>query len=194
MDYRIILTGIGISITLLSFVLYYKDIITGHTKPHAFSWLVWGILEATGFALQITQHGGIGSWILGVSMCLTLSVAVVGFVQRSFAYHVTDWLALGGAFAGIVLWWFTKQPIIAAVLITAADLCGFIPTFRKAWLRPNEDSVSMYLVSMLKQGFSATSVQASFVTIFYPITLVFTNAVCVSILLLRRRMSQVKSV
>lgn len=187
MDFRIVFTGIGIGVTFLSFILYYKDIINGHTKPHAFSWLAWGILEVIGFALQISQGGGIGSWILGCSMLLTLSVAVVGFAKRSLDYTVTDWLALAGAVTGIILWWFTQEPLLAAILVTLSDICGFIPTLRKAWLRPNEDSASMYLLSMLKQSLSAASVRPSLVTTMYPIVLVATNALCVIILVIGRR-------
>ena len=125
-------TLVGIGLTLLSFILYYRDIIAGRTKPHAFSWFVWGVLETTAFALQYSEGGGVGAWILGCSMLFTSSIAVVGLVQRSLKYTITDWLALLGACLGITLWVVTKQPLMAAILITISDLLGFIPTLRKA--------------------------------------------------------------
>src|SRR5580698_5703228 len=60
-----ILGASAILIGCISYVPYFRTIFSGKTKPHAFSWLVWGILTAIAFGGQIVGKGGAGAWVTG---------------------------------------------------------------------------------------------------------------------------------
>ncbi len=188
MDYKLILSSIGIGLAVISYVIYFRDILRGHTKPHAFSWFVWAILELTNSAILFSAGAGAASWINGVSGLLCLVVAIIGLKQKVQLYTLTDKVALSLALIAIVLWWQTGQPEIAVLLVVCADLCGFIPTFRKSFHNPWEESVSMYLISAIKYGIILLALERyQFTTWFYPTVILTMDVLLVMVLLVYRK-------
>ncbi len=187
-DYKIILSGIGIAIAVVSYVLYFIDIAKGKTKPHAFSWFVWGVLEVIGFSALLASQAGAGAWITGCSAVFTLTIAAIGLKQKTKSYTLTDWLAFTLALLAIVLWWLTKQPAVAILLVATADTLAFIPTFRKSYSQPWQESISMYLLSAFKYCLALLSLDHYiFTTVFYQAILVCMNSAFISLLVIRRK-------
>jgi hypothetical protein len=58
---------ISILVALVAYYFYFRDMARGKTKPHAFSWLIWGLLAGTGFLAQVSAHAGIGAWATGLT-------------------------------------------------------------------------------------------------------------------------------
>jgi len=58
MDYKVILGTVAVVMALYSYVPYIKDIFAGKTKPHAFTWLIWGLLTSIAFFGQMADRGG----------------------------------------------------------------------------------------------------------------------------------------
>ena len=71
---REFLGTLSVLIGIVGYIPYFRGIFSGRTKPHAFSWLVWAVLTATGFFIQLSEGGGAGSWALGLSSiaCTTI--------------------------------------------------------------------------------------------------------------------------
>jgi hypothetical protein len=69
----------------IAYYYYFRDMFKGKTKPHAFSWLVWGILAGNGFITQVSAHGGIGAWATGITSVasLTISLSHYALVQHN---------------------------------------------------------------------------------------------------------------
>lgn len=188
MDYKIILSGLGIGVAILSYVLYFRDIAQGKTKPHAFSWFVWSILEIIGFGVLLSAQAGPGAWITGCSALFTFTIAMIGLKQKVQQYTITDWIALTLALLAIILWWLTKQPAIAIILVATADTLGFIPTFRKSYHQPWQESISMYALSALKYVFALLALdQYAFTTVFYQGILVCMNSAFITLSIIRRK-------
>lgn len=49
MPYKEILSVIAIALTFAAFAPYIRTIIRGTTKPHVFSWVIWGVTTSVGF-------------------------------------------------------------------------------------------------------------------------------------------------
>jgi hypothetical protein len=102
-------------------------------------------------------------------------------------FPLVDWLALAGAGIASLLWLITNGPLAAVILITVIDLLGFIPTFRKSYSRPNEETMFTYLMSGLKFVVGIIALQHfSAVNVIYPASLVLTNGIFVIMLAIRR--------
>ena len=56
--YQIIIGLVATVIGLAGYVPYFKDIIRREIKPHAFSWLIWGILQSVVFFASTSRGGG----------------------------------------------------------------------------------------------------------------------------------------
>ncbi|HVF69095.1 MAG TPA: hypothetical protein VNA13_00875 [Xanthomonadales bacterium] len=175
-------------IAFISYIPYLKDIFSGSTKPHAFSWLIWGSLTAIGFAGQVAESAGPGAWVTGFTAFVALFIFVLSLVKGERNIALVDWLCLFGAFVALVLWAITKGPLLSVILITIIDALGFFPTFRKSYFKPYEETLSTYLLSGLKfviAFFALTNVTV--VTYLYPFSLVLMNWAFVAMLIIRRR-------
>jgi hypothetical protein len=190
MDYKTWLGILAVVIGFLSYIPYFRDIATSKTKPHAFSWLVWSILTGIAFFAQITKGGGAGSWINAGTAIMCFAVFVLAVFKGEKNIKSADLWSLVGAGVGLVLWSLTKDPLSAVILVTIIDALGFLPTFRKSYDKPYEETLSTFMVSTIKYAISLVALRTySITTWLFPASLVLTNGLFVLLLVIRRNKS-----
>lgn len=177
---------IAIVIGFIGYVPYFRTIFSGKTKPHAFTWLVWGILTAIAFGGQIVSKGGAGAWATGFTAFISFTIFILALAKGQKDFPLADWLCLGGCVAALGLWAVTNNPLTAIILITVIDMLAFVPTFRKSYSRPESEPAFTYILSGLKFLVSLFALQKlSAVTVLYPASLVLTNGLFVAMILLQ---------
>ena len=141
---KTVLSSVAILLTFIAFIPYIRSILQGFTKPHIFSWLIWGSSTLIVFLAQLADKGGAGAWPIGVSGVITLYVALLGYLKKS-DLNITkvDWVLFIIAMASLPLWYLTSDPFSAVIILTTIDLIGFAPTFRKAYHHPFEEQLSI---------------------------------------------------
>jgi len=77
MEYKIIFGSIAVGLSFIQYFPYIRDILRGTTKPHAFSWFVWGLPALIVFAAQALKGGGAGAWATGVTALLCTLIFVM---------------------------------------------------------------------------------------------------------------------
>lgn len=179
---------IAVIIGFIGYVPYFRDISRGKTKPHAFSWLVWGVLTAIAFFGQVTSNGGAGAWVTGFTAVFCFIIFLFALWHGKKDFPLIDWLSLAGAGFALILWALTDDPLGAVIIVSIIDILGFVPTFRKSIKRPNEETMFTYTMSGLKYivGIIALS-NYSLVTVLYPISLILSNGAFVALLIVRRK-------
>lgn len=167
---------------------YVVDVLKNRTRPHIFSWLVWAILMSIGAAIQLAE----GSWAtalsLGFGAIINYSVFGLGYRQGDHNITRSDWAFLSAALLTIPVWLLTSNPLWAAILVSTINLAGSAPTFRKAWIKPNEEnlfSFSVYTGVSVLRILSITPF--TFVTALYPMMIFGTCITITAIILWRRR-------
>jgi len=187
-DYKTFLGGLAVVVALVSLLPYFRDMYKGTTKPHAFSWFVWALLTGIAFVAQVFEGGGPGAWLTGVSALLNFIVFVIALRYGSWKFSRFDWIALVLALLAIAAWKITSLPVLAVILVTIADALGYLPTFRKGYIRPDEETVSTYALSGVMFFISLFALEVfTLTTWLYPLSLVITNALFVTMILFRRR-------
>lgn len=187
-EYKILLGALAVAIQLTSFSIYFIGIWKGKTKPHAFTWLVWGIINIIAFSAVISSGGESGSWVLAVNAIACLSISFIGFRQKIVSYDLYDWMALIGAFLGIFLWWLTKNPLYAVILVSLSDATSAIPTFRKAYRFPFEENALSFSLGIFYFVIAILALESlSITTWLYPATIVLVDGALVLLILLRRK-------
>ena len=83
LNFKLFCGAIAILLTFAAFVPYIRSIVSGGTRPHVFSWIIWGITTIIVFFAQLNAKGGIGAWPIGVSGVITIFIAVLAFLKRS---------------------------------------------------------------------------------------------------------------
>jgi hypothetical protein len=178
---------LSILLALLSYIPYALSTLRKRTKPHTFSWIIWGLLTAIDFCAQADKHAGPGAWAMGFSSFDCFTIAVFALLQRDTSITRSDWISFTGALVAIPLWYFTHDPLLAVILVTLIDLLGFYPTLRKSYLKPHDELAFMYSLSALKFIVALLASQDySLTTVLYPSYLILANVVFVVMLYWRR--------
>lgn len=188
MTYKELLGLVATLIAFVSYIPYFRDIFQGRTKPHAFSWLIWGVLTGIGFFGQLAGNAGPGAWVTGFTAIICAVIAVYANFKGKRNIAPVDWLFLAGAGLSLYFWYLTKDPFISVVLITIIDALGFLPTFRKSFNKPHEETASTYALSGFKFVLSLFALNNfSVITALYPASLVLMNWIFVVMVFIRRR-------
>ena len=170
--FKLAFSGLAIALTFVAFVPYIFSILSGATKPHVFSWVIWGTTTSIVFFAQIEAKGGIGAWPIGVSGAIAVFIAFLAFIKRSdISITKTDWVFFLSALASLPFWYLTSNPLWAVVVLTTVDLLGFGPTIRKAYDAPHQENVFFFTLFMARNVFALLALEAySLTTVLFPLS------------------------
>ena len=180
---------IALGLTFFAFFPYLKSIISGQTKPHVFSWIIWALTTIIVFFAQLADGGGFGAWIMGFSGAITLLIAVLAYIKKSDdAITKIDWVFFAIALLSLPFWYLTSNPLWAVIILTFVDLFGFLPTIRKAFVKPFEEQILLYVLISVRNVFAVIALDHySATTILFPVSITIQCIVLIVILVLQRK-------
>jgi hypothetical protein len=187
--YREALSAVAIALTVFAFFPYIRSVLLGRTRPHVFSWLIWGSTTFVVFLAQIADGGGVGAWPIGFSGIVTMGVAALAYMKKSdITITRIDWLFLLAAATALPCWYLTADPLWAVVILTAVDVIGFGPTFRKAYGHPFEEQLTFFVLMAARNVAAALALEHySLTTLLFPTALAAVCVIFVAMVLYRRR-------
>lgn len=193
--YKELLSAVAIALTFLASVPYIYSILKGTTKPHVFSWVIWGSTTFVVFLAQLQGNGGVGAWPIGVSGVLTIFIAVLAYAKRGdVTITKIDWAFLFAALSSLPLWYATSDPVWAVVILTTVDVFGFGPTFRKAYDQPRSEPVNFYVLFAFRNLFVLMALEYySVTTVLFPAVLGLTCVSIIALLAYRRQVVEAES-
>jgi len=188
MEIKEIAGGISVFLAILSYGPYIWGIARNKIRPHALSWLTWSVLAAIAFAIQIVNDAGAGAWLMGLTTLATCVIFFLSLKKGEKNILLVDWASLILAGIALGIWLITNNPLLSVLLISVIDLIGgFFPTIRKAFHKPNEETVSLYFIYGLSLVFSLIALKKiDLINTIYPLTFVVVNIFMVTFLLIRR--------
>lgn len=150
--YQSWLSAVAVILTCIAFLPYILSIFRGRTRPHVFSWVIWGMNTSVAFLATLHAGGGLpGAGVIGFSAGVTLFIAVLAYIKRAdVSVTLTDRLFFIAALAAMPLWHWADDPLWAVWLITVIELLGFGPTFRKTWSQPFSESMGFLVLLVLR--------------------------------------------
>ena len=189
MFYKEIFSAIAIAITFIAFFPYVRSIFKGDTKPHVFSWVIWGSTTFVVFLAQLEAGAGIGAWPIGISGGITIFVAIIAYLKRAdISITKTDWLFFLSAMSSLPLWYLTSDPLWAVIILTTVDVLGFGPTIRKNYSDPFSESLLFFALFMVRNCFVIVALETySVTTVLFPAVVAAACALLITMLVLRRR-------
>jgi len=191
--YKELLSLLAIALTFVAFIPYIRSIQQGKTRPHIISWVIWGSTTVVVFFAQLADKGGAGAWPIGVSGCVTLYIAGLAYVKCSSstgALNITrmDTLFLLASVMALPLWYISNDPLWAVIVLTAVDVMGFGPTFRKAYILPFEENLTFYLVISVRNIVATIALaNYSMTTMLFPLSMALACILFMLMVLYRRR-------
>ncbi len=178
---------IGVVLTFVSYLPYIWSVWQGKTVPHAFSWIIWGVLSAICAAVQVAGGSGGGAWTTCSSACFCLLIAGLAAARSGLRASRNDWLTFGAGLAAIPLWYATSNPLWALLLLIGIESTAFWLTLKKGWFHPGEEMAFSYAVYAIATLLALLAVQTyNFITIAYPVFII-TGNVAITLVVLGRR-------
>jgi hypothetical protein len=187
-DLKSLASAVAIVLAFVGYAPYISDVVKGRTRPHIFSWLIWTIVTAIIFALQVNAGAGSGAYVTLALVGLLLAVLLLALRNGDRDIKRTDVAFLVLAILCIPLWLVVEQPVLSIVVLSTIDMLGFAPTLRKSWTDPFSETLSLYVITTLRHGLSILALfEYNLVTMLFPLTWVFANAAFAVLLIVRRR-------
>lgn len=187
MDFKLIITIIAIILIFVGYIPYIKDTISGKTRPHIFSYFLWSIIVLVVFFLQIESGGGFGSWVTFSIWAIIFVIFILSFKNGKGDIQKADYIFLVLTIIAIIFWLIIKQPVISIVMLVIIDLLAFGPTIRKSWVDPYSETLSLYVVTAIRHGFTIFALsEINFITILFPLAWAIGNLIFAFMLLYRR--------
>lgn len=187
-----ILGLMGTAVLMGGFAPYILALWRKTAKPHAFSWLLWGIVNAIVCAAQISEGAGPGAWTSGMAAFLNFCIGFYALRHGERDIAPADWLISGVALMAIPIWFAMKDPLWSVVLVSVIDTLAFLPTIRKSWLRPHEEVAATFVCGFAGFGLSLAAVDTyNFTNICFQSKVLVVNALFIGMLMYRRRMKTV---
>jgi len=183
-----VLSGSAVALTFIGYAPYVWFILKGRTKPHVFSWVIWGVTTFLAGVAQLADGGGMGAWPIAISGMVAMGVALLAWLKRGDATITrSDWAFLVAAGASIPAWLLTDNPLWASVILTIVDMLGFGPSFRKAWVRPHEEGAGLFVLLTLRNLLAVAALESySVTTTIFPLLSGLANMVFVALIVIRR--------
>ena len=186
--------ALAVVITLVAYGIYVWQTLRGEARPHPLSWLIFGILTATAYLVQVDEAAGPGSWVMGITAIVCLLLCLMSFWRGERTFPWYEWAFLAAAAVIFIFYLLSHQPTTAAVLAAIVGVLGFGPTVTKAWHRPHSDSITTFALNSIKfiPAFFAMD-NLSLATCVMPAALVVANAAVALIIYARRAHHRIPS-
>lgn len=189
MTLKAILSLVAIGLTFLAFIPYISSIMKGTTKPHVFSWIIWGATTFVVFLAQLDDNGGVGAWPIGVSGIITIVIACLAYTKRGdVSITTSDWIFFMMAMSALLLWHLLKDPLWAVVVLTVVDSIGFIPTVRKVYHAPYSEPLSFIILFFLRNILVILALEHySVTTVLFPAVIAIDCVLLITLIMIRRQ-------
>lgn len=184
---------IAVILTFVGYVPYIRDTLKGKTKPHVYTWLIWGLVSAITFALQMSDNAGPGAFVNLAAASVCILIVILGFKQGDHDLTTSDTIFFVGALLSLGIWLIADQPVISVLLISVIEHLGFIPTIRKSWNKPYSETLITYEINTFRFSLAILAIENySIITTLSPVMWMFGNGFFAIFLIARRRVHDVK--
>lgn len=185
------LLALGATLLIIgAYIPYVRDILNGKTKPHVYSWFVSGLITFIAFGLQLSHGGGWGVVPTFVGALAGFTIFALSLSRHKRASITkSDTLFFAMALVATGLWLIAHQPLLSAIIISVVEILAFMPTYRKSWGKPSQETASTYSTNTLRHALAIIALQHySLVTVLYPLTEALSDGLFTLFLIFRRRL------
>lgn len=148
---KIIVAIVATGVALVAYVPYLVDMFRGKNQPHLYTWISIFLITAVVAWLQVVGGAGVGAipTICGVAVDAVILFYCFRYGTKDIVR--IDRICLAVSITGVIAYVVLhNRPLISLVIVTAAEIISFIPTFRKTRNDPYSESLPSYYLLILK--------------------------------------------
>lgn len=169
-------------------VPYLIDIVKKRIQPHPYTWFVWSIVSGVTFFGQVAGGAGYAAIAFGASEIFTITIFFFSLQYGFKEIPKNDIYFLIAALLGIVPWIVLKDPTWSVIIMVTIDIIAFIPTLKKAWVRPHTESPILYSSNVARHSLALLALSSyNIATMLHSIAMIIVNSIMTSFLVIRKR-------
>ena len=178
-------SGLGMLLTALPYI---RDILRGKTKPERASRFIWAVLMAVSAFSQFAKGGTFSVLFTAFNGLGVLSIAILSIWYGVGGFTKRDKIGLCGVALSLILWYFTREPAVALILVIIIDFIGAILTIMKSYEHPETETLSMWLWAAVFGTLGALSVGSwNPILVAFPIYIGSIDLITAIVIILGRR-------
>jgi hypothetical protein len=173
---RTIFLVLSATLTILDTIPYITNVLRKNTKPRIVSWFNWSLLAGIAAAAAIAdkQYPSAVLSLAATLECMLVVIFGLKFGDRKFEF--IDVVCQAGAILGLILWIVFNSPLVAIVASASIDFIASLPTIKHIWQKPNEETVSLFILSAIGAFFALAATHHPRVSgLVFPIYIVAIN-------------------
>ncbi len=178
-------------LTLICVVPYFRDVRRGVTIPQRMSWFIFAMLS-TGATVAQAAAGADSGVLLAGGAAIGFSAVFAASIKRGVGGASRwDFVALGIGIAGLALWHFSNQPMVAVAAIMVAELAAVALTVAKLLKAPGTETLSTWAIDCVAGMMAIIAVGKVDAThLLYPAHHVVLNGAVVTAILTGHKLKQ----
>lgn len=171
---------LALSLNLIGYGPYIRDILRGQVKPHRVTWGVWTILTMIAAVNQVKNGGGYSSLFFISTAALVLVTFLLSLKYGLKETSTIDRLCLILALALLVYWVTVRYTRLSTLLAVIIDMLGAVPTVIKTYRRPETETYIQWALAGIGGLLSLLAItRVDWVLIIYPAYVFVMNGVIV---------------
>jgi len=188
MELKTIFGALSAIIGVIAFIPYIKAAITHDSQPHPFTWLIFSITQGAGAGITWQGGGKEGSILLMIGAILCLVIFLLSLKKSSRIITKSDIVILSLTLFAIVIWLFLDNALLSILIISGVDAFAYIPTFRKSYMEPLKEPISIWATFIIANSFAILALgEYNILTLTYLLTITSANIALVAFLATKRK-------
>jgi hypothetical protein len=171
---------IGGLLALLGVFPYVSDILKRKVKPQRATFFIWSVLGLIAVFSQFAKGASNSLWLPSLETLGSLVIFLLSIPYGVGGFGKRDYITLSIAVFGLVVWYFTKEAVIALYLVILVDAAGLYLELHKTYLHPETETYTAWVFAAIGGVFTALAVgNWSFILLSYPIYIILANTAVV---------------
>jgi len=141
---------ITILVTIIGYLIYFKDIFYGRAKPNLVSWFLWMLGPFLGVFFQLKAGAGLSVIPVFLAGFGPLIVIIVSLWNKNAHWKISTLDIICGLFAllALIFYILTHNLGISILFAILGDGLAAIPTLVKSWKFPETETAYIYLIGV----------------------------------------------
>jgi hypothetical protein len=138
---------ITIPVSILGYVLYFRSVFYGTTRPNLVSWFLWMLGPFIGVFFQLKAGAGLSVLPVFFAGFGPLVVIIISLLRRNVIWKIGKLDIFCGvlSLAALVMYVLTHNLGVSILFAILADGLAAVPTIVKAWNFPETEFAAGYL-------------------------------------------------
>jgi len=175
-------------ISLSAYFVGIRFIFKGSFRPQRITWFLMAVISALFVATLLAQGDRNAVWLASAIFVGNFLIFLLSIKNGIGGKSKSDMVVLLVVVISLLVWYITKNPLLALVMSIIADFIAFLPTMIKSWFLPWTEEWMFYVFGIVSSFLNLLSLSVfNFEKSIFLIYFLLSNIALVLIIVLRRK-------